>query len=116
MPYHNLSVYQKAYQLALELHVESIKWPRIEQCEIGSQLRRASKSICANIAEGMGKQASEKEVRRFVQIAIGSCDECRVWLDFARDLGYIDQESHRGYDERYCEVGRMLRGIQRRYS
>ena len=116
MPYHNLDVYQKAYQLALEVHRFTLEYPKVEQYELAGQLRRASKSIPANIAEGMGKQSSHGEVRRFVQIAIGSCDECRVWLEFSRDLGYLTKQQQQAFDSRYQEIGRMLRGVQKRYS
>ena len=116
MPYRNLDVYQKAYTLALDIHRTTLRFPTIEQYELASQLRRSSKSIAANIAEGMGKQSSKAEVRRFMQIAIGSCDESRVWLEFARDLGYLDAQAQQSFDQRFQEVGRMLRGVQKRYS
>ena len=116
MPYHNLDVYKKAYQLALEIHKLSLNFPKIERYELASQLRRATKSIPANVAEGMGKQTSKAEVRRFVQIAIGSCDETRVWLEFAKDLEYISSTIQESLDSRYREIGRMLRGLQKRYS
>ena len=105
MPYHRLDVFKKSYALALELHRMSLKFPKIEQYELGQQVRKSSKSIPANIAEGMGKQESKADVRRFIRIAIGSCDESRVWLEFARDLGYITRERQSDYDRRYQEVG-----------
>lgn len=114
MPYHKLDVYQKAYRLALSIHKVTLQFPKLEQYELAQQLRRSSKSIPANIAEGMGKQESAKEVSRFIRMAIGSCDESRVWLEFARDLGYMTIADQDRYDKRYCEVGRMLRGIQKR--
>ena len=116
MPYHKLAVYNKAYQLALEIHRLSLGFPKLEQYELASQLRRSSKSIPVNIAEGMGRQSSRAEVRRFVQIAIGSCDESRNWLEFARDLGYITQAEQQRWEDRYQEIGRMLRGVQKRYE
>ena len=116
MPYHRLEVYRKAYGLALEIHKLSLGFPKIEQYELGQQLRRSSKSIAANIAEGMGKQESKADVKRYMRIAIGSCDESRVWLEFARDLGYITGREQSGYDQRYQEVGRMIRGIIKRYE
>ena len=115
MPYHKLEVYRKAYELALEIHKITLQFPKIEQYEMAQQLRRASKSIPANIAEGMGKQESAKDVCRFIRMAIGSCDESRVWLEFARDLGYMGESEQMVYDLRYREIGRMLRGIQKRY-
>ena len=81
-----------------------------------NQVRASSKSIPVNIAEGMGKQESPAEVKRFVRIAIGSCDETRVWLEFARDLGYLDIPQHKALEERYQEVGRMLQGLIKRYD
>ena len=116
MPYHRLDVYQKAYQLALEVHRISLDFPKIEQYGLAQQLRASSKSIPANIAEGMGKQGSAAEVRRFIRIAIGSGDETRVWLEFAKDLGYVDSEIHGQFEVRYQEIGRMLHGVIKRYE
>ena len=116
MPYHKLDVFKKSYVLALELHRLSLNFPKLEQYELAQQLRKSSKSIPANIAEGMGKQESHADVRRFTRIAIGSCDESRVWIEFAADLGYIPKPQQREFDERYKEIGRMLQGIIKRYS
>ena len=89
MPWHRLEVYRKAYEAALEIHRLTLTFPSIERYELASQLRRATKSIAANLAEGMGKQSSNAEVRRFLNMALGSCDETRVWLEFSKDLGYV---------------------------
>ena len=115
MPYHRLSVYIKSYELALELHKLTLGFPKSEQYELAQQLRKSSKSIPVNIAEGMGKQESQADVRRFMRIALGSCDESRVWLEFAKDLGYLTKQEHMSYDERYQEIGRMLQGLIKRY-
>ncbi len=116
MTYQGLDVYQKSYALALEIHKQSLKFPPIEQREIAGQLRRSSKSIPANIAEGMGKQESKADVRHYIRIAIGSNDETMVWLRFSRDLEYLDKAVSKQYLERYNEVGKMLRGVLKRYS
>ena len=116
MPYHRLDVYQKAYQLALEVHRISLEFPKLEQYGLAQQLRGSSKSIAVNIAEGMGKQESPAEVKRFIRIAIGSCDETRVWLEFARDLSYLKPGQQKALEERYQEIGRMLRGVIKRYD
>ena len=116
MPYHRLEVYRKSYQIALDLHKLTLRFPKHEQYELAQQLRRSSKSIPANIAEGMGKQESQADVRRFIRIALGSCDESRVWLEFAKDLEYLDKKDHHHMDQRYQEIGRMLQGLIKRYS
>jgi four helix bundle protein len=79
--FESLEVFKRAYAVSLELHRASLAFPQVEQFGLADQLRRASKSISANIAEGMGKAGnSQAELRRYLQIAIGSADEMRVWL------------------------------------
>jgi four helix bundle protein len=69
------------------VHSLTLSFPQIEQYAMAQQLRNATKSIAVNIAEGMGEQESAADVRKFIRIALGSCDETRVWLEFAKDLG-----------------------------
>ena len=116
MPYHRLDVYRKAYQLALEIHRLSLDFPKIEQYGLAQQIRGSSKSIPVNIAEGMGKQESPPDVKRFIRIAIGSCDETRVWLEFAKDLGYLATDVQSSLNMRYQEIGKMLRGVIKHYD
>jgi len=54
--FEDLDVFKRAYRVSLEVHKTTLQFPRIEQWVLGDQIRRASKSICANIAEGFGKQ------------------------------------------------------------
>jgi four helix bundle protein len=92
--FEDLAVFQRAYRLSLVVHRRSLSFPAREQYGLAERLRRASKSICANLAEGFAKQrGSGPEFRRFVLIAIGSSDEMRVWIRYCRDLGYIDDET-----------------------
>ena len=108
----DMDVFGKAYRAALDVHKVSLGFPRHEQFELASQLRRSSKSICANLAEGRAKQqGSSAEFRRFVLIALGSADETILWLRFAVDLGYIDRVTHDGCSARFGEIARMLNGL-----
>jgi four helix bundle protein len=111
-----LDAFQKAYDLSLAIHKRSLTFPRFEQVELASQMRRSSKSICANLGEGMGKQMSSKDVIKFLRTAIGSCDETRIWLKYSLDLGYLKAEEYKQYHEGYCEVGRMLTGLIKHWS
>jgi four helix bundle protein len=75
----DLEVFRRAYMLSLEVHRASLEFPRIEQFALADQIRRASKSICANLAEGFAKQGySAAEYRRFLMAAIGSSDEVQL--------------------------------------
>ena len=85
-----LEVFGRADRVSLEVHRASLEFPRIEQFALADQVRRASKSICANLAEGFGRQQQSKpEFRRFLMMALGSADEMQVWTMYCRDLGYV---------------------------
>ena len=108
----SLDVFQKAYKLSLHIHTLSLGFPSIEQNVLADQMRRASRSVCANLAEGFGKQrAKSKEFRRFVMMAIGSSDEMRVWLRYAIDLGYISQAAGQKLRDDYHAVSKMLQAL-----
>ena len=116
MSYSNLKVYQRSYDLALTVHKRSLDYPRMEQYELASQLRRSSKSIPVNIAEGIGKRDSAAETMRFLKMAMGSCDEVRLWLRFSKDLGYLNDQEYVELSEAYEEVGKMLNGLLKRQA
>jgi len=89
----DLEVFRRAYRLSLEVHRVSLDFPRIEQFALADQIRRGSKSICANLAEGFGRQQlSKPEFRRFLIMALGSADEMQVWTMYCRDLGYVESD------------------------
>ena len=88
--FEDLDVFRRAYRVSLEVHRASLEFPPIEQRALADQIRRASKSICANLVEGFGRQGwSKPEFRRFLMMATGSADEMQVWVLYCRDLGYI---------------------------
>ena len=103
-----LVVYEKAYALSLEMHKLSLSFPKIEQYELASQLRRATKSIALNIAEGDAKRSSKAEFRRYLLIAYGSSREVKVQLRYSKDLEYITEAEYLYFIEKYDEVGKML--------
>ena len=110
--FEDLEVFQKAYRMALEVHRVSLTFPTIEQRVLGDQVRRASKSICANIAEGFGKQRNSKlEFKRFLRIAIGSADEMRVWSRFCLDLDLIDEATWKKWRDCYQDIARQLQAL-----
>ena len=110
--FEDLEVFKRAYRLSLEVHRESLRFPTIEQYALGDQVRRSSKSICANLAEGFGKQRqSRAEFRRYVMIAMGSADEMRVWARYCLDLGYIEEALWQRWRDEYHEIAKMLHGL-----
>ena len=110
----DLGVFQRAYRLSLEVHRASLEFPRIEQFAVADQVRRASKSICANLAEGFGKQRQSRvEFHRFLLMALGSADEMQIWSLYCRDLGYVGVDVAERWRGEYREIARMLQGLHR---
>src|ERR1700749_1457978 len=108
----DLVVYKKAYDVSLIIHRITKKFPRDERFELASQMRRCSKSVCANLAEGFAKQPfSKAEFRRFIAIAIGSAAEMQVWSQYAFDLGYIADEQLNHWKDTYKTISRMLQRL-----
>jgi four helix bundle protein len=84
----DLRVWAKAHELTLAVYQRTRAFPKEETYGLTSQLRRASASIGANIAEGCGRR-SDAEMRRFVQIARGSANEVEYHLLLAKDLNLL---------------------------
>ena len=116
--FEELEVFQAAYRLSLKVHAMSLEFPKHEQMRgLADQMRRASKGICANIAEGYGKLSiSKPEFRRFLLMAIGSVDEMRVWLRYCLDLGYIEKETWQNLKTEYQKVARMLVNLHKSFQ
>jgi four helix bundle protein len=115
--FEDLAVFRRAYRVSLEVHRASLEFPRTEQWALADQIRRASKSVCANLVEGFGRQAwSKSEFRRFLMMATGSADEMQVWTMYCRDLGYIGADVAERWQNEYREIARMVQGLSRNSS
>ena len=113
----DLQVFRRAYALSLEVHRASLAFPRIEQWALADQVRRASKSICVNLAEGYAKRAhSQAEFKRFLLIALGSSDEMQIWCEYCSDLGYLEQAVAMRWREEYVAISSMLQGLIRKVA
>jgi four helix bundle protein len=106
----DLTVWQEAHQLTLEVYKLSTKFPGPEKYGIVSQLRRCSSSVPTNIAEGFGR-ATTRELLRCLQIARGELEETRYFVLLSRDLGYMAPEDGKVLDERCNRVGRLINAL-----
>ncbi|MFQ5778789.1 MAG: four helix bundle protein [Terriglobia bacterium] len=113
--YHDLEAYRESYAAALAVSRMTKSFPRLEQVELARQLRRAARSVPANIVEGWAKRASVAEFKRYLQVAIGSCDEARMWLDLSKDEGYISEQECTELRGRYNRIGAMLQSLWKRW-
>ncbi len=112
--FEDLEVFKRAYRVSLEVHKKSLRFPALEQGALGDQVRRASKSICANIAEGFARQGhAPADFRRYLTMAMGSADEMRLWSRYCLDLGYIEEAMWKAWRDDYQAIAKMLQGLMR---
>ena len=114
--YRDLDVFQEAYAVALAVSRLTKSFPSLEQVGLARQLRRAARSVPANIVEGWAKRASDAEFKRYLQVAIGSCDEARMWLDLSKDEGYISEQQCSELKGQFNRIGAMLQSLWKRWS
>jgi len=105
-----LNVSRKAHELTLELYRATETFPRTEIFGLTSQIKRAASSINANLAEGCAR-GSDRELLRFINIALGSASELEYHLMLARDLSFISSETFLKMEGMRREVGSMLSGL-----
>ena len=105
-----LNVSRKAHELTLELYRATETFPRTEIFGLTSQIKRAASSINANLAEGCAR-GSDRELLRFINIALGSVSELEYHLMLARDLSFISSETFLKMEGMRREVGSMLSGL-----
>jgi four helix bundle protein len=113
--FHSLKVWQKAHELTLAVYAATRKFPREEQYGLKSQLRRASASIPADLAEGCGRDG-DNELARFCRIASGSAREVEYHLLLARDLNFLALRDHNKLAAQIDEVERMLTGLLKKLT
>ncbi len=104
----DLTVYKKAFSLAMEIFHMSKGFPKEEVYSLTGQIRKSSRSVCANLAEGYRKRLYEAHFVSKMSDADMENSETQVWLDFALACEYISQETHDDLTNKSEEVGRML--------
>jgi four helix bundle protein len=102
-----LKVWEKAHQVTLSIYKASAKFPKEEIYSLTNQLRRATASIPANIAEGCGKN-TQADLANFLNIALGSANETEYFLILSKDLDYLTEEQFTTLSKSINEVKAML--------
>lgn len=102
-----LKVWEKAHQITLSIYKVSAKFPKEEIYSLTNQLRRASSSIPANIAEGCGKN-TQADLANFLNISLGSANETEYFLILSKDLYYLTEEQFLILSNSINEVKAML--------
>ena len=106
--YRDLDVYRLAYSSAMDVFWATKTMPIEERFSLSDQIRRASRSVCANISEGWAQRRYENKFKNRLSDAAGSASETQTWLEFAKDCGYIQPAFHRTMAENYDRIAAML--------
>lgn len=97
----NLKVYKIAYKCAKDIFEISKTYPKDDRYSLTDQIRRSSRSVCANIAEAYRKRIYSNHFRSKITDADAECSETIVWLDFSKDCNYISDEQYEILVKRY---------------
>ena len=108
--FRDLIVWSKSHELTLKVYKLTEKFPKEEMFGLKSQIRRASSSIPANIAEGCGRSGNG-DFARFLYNGMGSTCELEYHLLLSKDLGYIPVDDHKKVDADVVEIKRMLSSL-----
>ena len=106
--YRDLQVYRLAYASAMDIFRATKSMPPEERFSLSDQIRRSSRSVCANISEGWAQRRYEAKFRNRLSDAEGSASETQTWLDFGKDCGYFKSELHKTMSSNYDRISAML--------
>ena len=118
--YRELEIFRSSYELALKIHGMTLRLPKYEMYEEGSQVRRSSKAISANIVEGYGRRRYKADFIRFLIYAHASCDETIVHLNFIKDTHDVDKKEFRvlfdGYDILGRKINKFIQFVEKEWN
>jgi len=107
--YKDLEIYKLAHKLAVEIHKVTLTLPKFELYEEGSQIRRSSKSISANIVEGFGRRRYKAEFIKFLTYSHATCEETIEHLELLYETDSLkDKNIFDKFMQEYDKLGRMI--------
>jgi four helix bundle protein len=104
----DLEVYKKAFDAAMAIFEATKKFPKEEIYSLTDQIRRSSRSVCANLAEAWRKRRYKAAFISKLSDAEGEAAETQVWLEFAVSCGYLNRDGSASLYQTYDEILRML--------
>ena len=113
--FRDLKVWQKAICLVKNIYLETTNFPKSETYGIISQIQRAAVSIPANISEGCGRD-SDKELSRFLDIALGSAFELFTLITLSVELNFVDKQKAESILQEISEIQKMIYGLKQKLN
>lgn len=104
----DLKVYKVAYELAMDIYDISKQWPKEEIYALTDQIRRSSRSVCANLREAWAKRRYEAYFISKLTDSDAENSETDTWLDFANSCGYVKPSEYKQLSNKSSDVGKML--------
>ncbi len=104
----DLIVYQNAFDASMRIFEVTKRSPKEEVYSLTDQIRRSSRSVCANIGEAYRKRRYPAHFISKLTDADAEATETVIWLDFALNCGYLSHEEHALLSDKYAELGKML--------
>ncbi|HBL75250.1 MAG: four helix bundle protein [Bacteroidetes bacterium GWF2_42_66] len=108
MDFKELIAYRKAFSLAMEIFQVSKTFPKEETYSLTDQIRRSSRSVCANIAEAYRKRIYQKHYISKLTDSDAENSETVVWLDFALACNYISKTEYEQFYNEAIEIGKLI--------
>jgi four helix bundle protein len=106
--FRELKAYQAAFNLAMEIYDITKVFPIEEKYSLTDQIRRSSRSVCANIGEGYRKRRYPKHFVSKLSDSDAENTETQVWLDFSLSCKYINREKYNELIQKSEEIGKLL--------
>ncbi len=106
--YRDLEIYTLSYDLAVKVHKMSLKLPKYELYEEGSQIRRSSKGVTSCIVEGYGRKKYKADFTKFITYAHASCDETILHLNFIKDTHEFFAKEVKALFDDYNKLGSKI--------
>ncbi|HQU74225.1 MAG: four helix bundle protein [Calditrichaeota bacterium] len=102
--FRQLNVYRTAFESALRIHQISLNFPREEKYALVDQIRRSSKSVCANLGEAWQRRRYKAAFQAKIEDCKSEASEVQVWLELSLALNYISQEEFEALDNSYEKI------------
>jgi len=112
----DLEIYRLAYDLAMDIFGISKSWPKEEKYALTDQIRRSSRSVCANLREAWAKRRYPAHFLSKLTDADAENSETDTWLEFAKDAECLSGEQHKRLAGQCAAVGRMLGAMLKNYE
>jgi len=110
--FRDLDVYKRAFDAAIEVFQITGGFPSEEKISLVDQIRRSSRSVCANLAEGWRKRKYIAVFKNKVTDSMQEASETQCWLEFCLACKYIDRDTFNKLDNEYEQLISMLNSME----